>query len=199
MALKRTFDIVASLILLIVVAPLFVVIAVLIKVTMPGPVFYKGTRIGRFGRPFRMWKFRSMVVDADRLGASSTAGDDPRLTAFGSWMRRYKIDELPQLVNVLLGDMSLVGPRPQVEWAVARYSEEERLVLSVRPGVTDLASLRFANEAEILQGSTDPDRDYLERIHPEKMRLALQYVRTRSFAGDLAILARTAGAALHLT
>jgi lipopolysaccharide/colanic/teichoic acid biosynthesis glycosyltransferase len=199
MAVKRAFDIVASVLLLIALAPLLVVIAVLIKMTMPGPVFYKGTRIGRFGRPFRMWKFRSMVVDADRLGASSTAGDDPRLTPFGNWMRRYKIDELPQFVNVLFGDMSLVGPRPQVEWAVALYSEEERLVLSVRPGVTDLASLRFANEAEILKGSADPDRDYLELIHPEKMRLALEYVRTRSFTGDIAILLRTAGAALHLT
>jgi len=196
---KRAFHIVASLLLLTALAPLLLVIAVLIKITMPGPVFYRGTRIGRFGHPFRMWKFRSMVVNADRLGASSTAGDDPRLTPFGNWMRQYKIDELPQFVNVLLGDMSLVGPRPQVEWAVALYSAEERLVLSVRPGVTDLASLRFANEAEILKGSSDPDRDYLERIHPEKMRLALEYVRTRSFTGDIAILVRTAGAALHLT
>ena len=137
-----------------------------------------------------------MVPDADKVGSSSTPDDDPRMTLIGIWMRRYKVDELPQLWNVLVGEMSLVGPRPQVAWAVRNYSPEERLVLSVRPGITDPASLRFANEGAILQGHADPDRAYFELIHPEKMRLSIDYVRNRSFLGDLRIIAATFGAAL---
>jgi lipopolysaccharide/colanic/teichoic acid biosynthesis glycosyltransferase len=159
-----------------------------------GPLFYKGRRVGVMGRPFDMVKFRTMVVDAETLGGSSTPEDDPRITRVGKSLRRYKLDELPQLWNVLKGEMSFVGPRPQVQWAVDLYTEEEREILQVPPGITDHASLRFANEAEILKGSQDPDRDYIEKIHPEKMRLSLEYVRNRSFSGDLSIIARTAGA-----
>jgi len=137
-----------------------------------------------------------MVSNAEAIGCSSTPVDDPRVTAVGRFLRRTKLDELPQLWNVVVGDMSIVGPRPQVPWAVDRYTPEERLVLSVRPGITDTASLEFANEGEILRGSTDPDRDYMEKIHPEKMRLSLEYVRSRSFVSDLAIIARTVGAIL---
>jgi len=171
-------------------------IAVAIKVATPGPVLFRGTRVGRHERRFHMMKFRSMVVGADRIGASSTADDDSRMTPLGKWMRRYKVDELPQLWNVVVGDMSLVGPRPQLAWAVERYTQEEKILLTVRPGITDPASLRFANEGEILRGQSDPDRAYLELIHPEKMRLSIEYVKNRSFLGDLKILVATIGAAL---
>ncbi len=143
-----------------------------------------------------MFKFRTMIVDAERLGASSTPEDDPRITRVGWWLRRFKLDELPQLINVVKGEMSLVGPRPQVAWAVALYSEEERAVLSVRPGMTDYASLAFSNEGEILRGSADPDRDYLEKIHPHRMRLNLRYVREASFGTDLRIILATLRAVL---
>src|SRR5436853_840959 len=196
--MKRLFDVVASLVALILLAPLLLVIALAIKITAAGPILYGGERAGRFGRPFRMWKFRSMVVGADRRGPASTAVDDVRVTPVGALMRKYKLDELPQLFNVLRGEMSLVGPRPQVVWAVARYSDAEREVLSVRPGITDLASLSFANEGEILKGSVDPDRTYFERIHPEKMRLALEYVRTRTMLLDLRILGATLAAAFGI-
>jgi len=196
--MKRCFDVVVSAALLLLLSPVLLLLAVVIKLTAPGPVLYGGERAGRFGRPFRMWKFRSMVVGADARGPSSTAIDDPRITRVGALMRRYKLDELPQLLNVVRGEMSLVGPRPQVLWAVARYSDAEREVLAVRPGITDLASLSFANEAEILKGSADPDRTYYEQIHPEKMRLALEYVRTRTMRLDLWILAATLAVALGL-
>jgi len=188
---KRLFDAAVSLAGVALTGPLLLAAGLLIKLDSPGPVFYKGTRVGRQGRPFKMLKFRTMVQDADQIGASSTAEDDPRITGIGRMLRKYKLDELPQLINVLKGDMSLVGPRPQVRWAVDRYTPEEREVLTVRPGITDYASLHFSNEAEILKGSADPDRDYLEKIHPEKMRLALEYVKTRSFLVDLRIIWRT--------
>ena len=194
--MKRFFDLVAGVTLLMLLSPLMLVIAILILITMPGPVFYSGIRVGLGGRVFKMLKFRSMVVEADRRGGTSTAGDDPRITTVGRFIRRFKIDELPQLINVVKGEMSFVGPRPQVEWAVKLYSSAEQEVLTVRPGITDPASLRFANEAEILRGAADPDQAYLQLIHPEKMRLSLEYVRTRTFWGDLKIIGRTALAAL---
>jgi lipopolysaccharide/colanic/teichoic acid biosynthesis glycosyltransferase len=144
-----------------------------------------------------MLKFRTMVVDAAR-GPSSTPEDDPRITRVGRGLRRYKLDELPQLLNIIKGEMTFVGPRPQVKWAVDLYTPEERQVLLVRPGMTDLASLQFANEGEILKGSTDPDRDYMLRIHPHKMRLALEYVRSQSLFTDLKILLSTVAAVLGL-
>jgi lipopolysaccharide/colanic/teichoic acid biosynthesis glycosyltransferase len=196
MMMKRLFDVLTAALLFFVCLPFMFLMALAIKVLMPGPVFYCGIRIGLHGVPFRMWKFRSMIVDAEKIGGSSTPGDDPRMTMLGSWMRRYKVDELPQLWNVLIGDMSLVGPRPQVAWAVERYTQQERVLLTVRPGLTDPASLRFANEGEILRGHPDPDRGYLELIHPEKMRLSLNYVKARSFVGDLRILVATVSAAL---
>jgi lipopolysaccharide/colanic/teichoic acid biosynthesis glycosyltransferase len=132
-----------------------------------------------------------MVVDAERLGASSAVEDDPRITRIGGFLRRYKLDEVAQVFNVLTGNMSLVGPRPQVQWAVDLYSDEERQLLSVRPGITDYASIKFRNEGGILQGSADPDRDYLEKIAPEKIRLGLGYVRNRSLWLDVKIIAAT--------
>lgn len=191
---KRGFDIAFAGLGLLVLSPVMAFVAAWVKLSSPGPVLYRATRVGVNGRPFQMLKFRTMVVNAEALGGSSTPQDDPRITAVGRRLRGTKLDELPQLWNVLVGDMSLVGPRPQVQWAVDLYSPEERLVLSVRPGITDSASLRFANEGEILSGSVDPDKDYMEKIHPEKMRLSLEYVRSRSFARDISIIGQTIGA-----
>lgn len=190
--LKRLFDLVASLVALTLLSPLLLYLALRIKSYDGGPALYAGRRVGRDGKPFGMYKFRSMVLDADKIGGSSTPDDDPRITPVGKFLRRYKLDELPQLINVVKGEMSIVGPRPQVQWAVDLYTPEQRLVLSVPPGITDYASVRFPNEGEILKGSTDPDRDYMEKIHPEKMRLSLEYVRNRSLATDLKVIAQTA-------
>lgn len=188
---KRVFDFVLALLGLILSSPVLAVISAWIKMDSKGPVFYRGVRVGRHGEPFRMFKFRTMIVDADKVGGSSSPDDDPRITCVGRILRRYKLDELPQLFNVLTGDMSLVGPRPQVKWAVNLYTPAERQVLSVRPGMTDYASVRFPNEGEILKGSKDPDKDYMELIHPEKMRLSLEYVRDQSFLVDLKVLLQT--------
>ena len=174
-------------------SPLLVALAVLVKLD-GGPVLYRGQRVGRHGKPFRIFKFRTMVVHAESLGASSTKHDDPRITRIGRLLRRFKLDELPQLVNVLQGDMSLVGPRPQVQWAVDLYTPEEQALLSVRPGVTDYASLQFRNEGELLRGSADPDQEYLEKIAPEKIRLGLEYVCHHNMLIDLKILLATVGA-----
>lgn len=189
--LKRIFDVSISLIGLGVLASIFVLIAIAIKLADGGPVFYRGVRVGRYGKPFRIFKFRTMVVNADKIGGSSTSDDDPRITRVGKWLRKYKLDELPQLINVLKGEMSFVGPRPQVSWAVELYSEEEKVLLKVRPGITDYASIQFSNEADILRGSTDPDKDYLEKIAPEKIRLGLAYVRDHSLCVDLKIILAT--------
>ncbi len=190
--MKRLFDIVLSALGLLVLSPVLAGLALWIKRSDPGPCLYAGVRVGRGGRPFKMLKFRTMVVDADKVGPSSTSGDDQRITRPGRVMRRFKLDELPQLVNVLRGDMSFVGPRPQVQWAVDLYSPAERQLLTVRPGITDFASLRFRNEAEILRGSTDPDKDYLEKIAPGKIQLGLYYVRHHSLSTDLKLILATA-------
>jgi lipopolysaccharide/colanic/teichoic acid biosynthesis glycosyltransferase len=185
---KRAFDIVLSATALVALSPVLAAIWLRMKVDADGPVLYPGVRVGLDGRQFRMYKFRSMVVNADAIGGPSTADDDPRLTRTGRTLRRYKLDELPQLVNVLRGDMSFVGPRPQVPQEVANYTEEERGLLAVRPGITDWASIRFHNEGEILAGHADPDAAYAELIRPEKMRLGLRYVREGTFRDDLRIL-----------
>lgn len=194
--MKRTFDFGSSLISLIALTPLTLALVIVITLDSRGPILYRGMRVGRYGKPFRIFKFRTMVQDAEKLGASSTPEDDPRVTRVGRFLRKYKMDELPQLLNVIRGEMSLVGPRPQLPWAVERYSLEEKAVLNVRPGITDYASLRFRDEGEILRGSTDPDKDYFDKIHPEKMRLSLEYVRRQSFWLDCDILIRTLGAVI---
>lgn len=170
--------------------PVWAVITVLIKKD-GGPVIYKARRVGLNGKPFIMWKFRTMVVNADQLGGSSTPDDDARITDIGRFLRRTKLDEFPQLVNVLKGEMSFVGPRPQIQWAVDLYTLEERQVLSVRPGMTDSASVRFPSEGKILKGSKDPDGDYMKLIHPHKMRLSLEYVLNRSMLLDLKLIFQT--------
>lgn len=188
---KRVFDIVFATIGILLFSPLLGIFALLTMVSSSGPILYRGLRVGLNGNNFRILKFRTMVENAERLGGTSTADGDARITRIGAFLRKYKLDELPQLFNVLLGDMSFVGPRPQVEWAVKLYNSDERRLLSVRPGITDYASIAFRNEGEILKGSTDPDKDYLEKIAPEKIRLGLKYVDNHSLWIDLKIIAAT--------
>jgi lipopolysaccharide/colanic/teichoic acid biosynthesis glycosyltransferase len=189
--LKRTFDVLLSLIGVILLAPVLAPTAICIKKEDNGPIFYRGIRIGKHGKPFRIFKFRTMLVDAEKVGGSSTGDDDTRITKVGKHLRKYKLDELPQLINVLRGEMSFVGPRPQVQWAVSLYSEEEKGILSVRPGITDYASVKFSNEGEILRGTKDADKVYMEKIHPEKIRLGLEYVNQRSFLTDMKVILKT--------
>jgi len=196
--LKRLFDLIFSSIGLIVSSPFLFLIAVWIKIDSPGPVFFRGTRIGKSGKPFRIFKFRTMVANAENLGGPSTAGDDPRLTKIGNFLKKYQLDELPQLINVMAGDMTLVGPRPEVKIYVDMMTDEERnKILSVRPGMTDLASLWDFHEGEILKGSADPEKTYMEKIRPEKLRLQQEYVKNRSFLLDLKIIIKTIMKVFH--
>ncbi|MFI5126287.1 MAG: sugar transferase [Candidatus Acidiferrales bacterium] len=185
------FDVVASVAALSVFWPLLIFIGLIIRLDSPGPAIYCSRRAGRWGNPFSILKFRTMVVDAEKLGGPSTADDDPRVTRAGKILRKYKLDELPQLLNVLKGEMSIVGPRPEVLPEVELYSAEERQLLSVLPGITDWASLRFRNEGEILKGSADAHQAYWEKIRPEKIRLGLKYARSHSFLEDMRIVFET--------
>lgn len=189
--IKRSLDFICSVLGLILLSPVLVSIAAAIKHGSQGPVFYRGLRAGRNDKPFRIYKFRSMVVNAEQVGGPSTSDLDPRITSIGRFMRKFKLDELPQLLNVLRGDMSLVGPRPQVPDYVARYGDEERAVLQVRPGITDWASIWNSDEGAILAMHPDPDRAYDELIHPTKMRLQLLYVHHNSLWVDIKIIAYT--------
>ena len=189
--IKRATDILFSVIGLLVTSPLFLAIALRIWLEDGKPIFYRGERVGRFGKRFKMLKFRTMVVNAESLGGPSTADHDPRITRCGRLLRKYKLDEFPQLINVLRGEMSIVGPRPEVPFYVNLFSDEEKAILSVRPGITDWASLWNSDEGVVLAGSADPERAYLERIRPEKIRLQLAYVRNQSFLVDLGIIAQT--------
>ncbi len=190
--MKRLFDIIFSIFGLIITSPLLALVSLLIKLTSKGPVFYRGVRMGKYGKPFRIFKFRTMVVNAERLGGPSTAGDDPRLTKIGLFLKKYQLDEMPQLINVLKGEMSLVGPRPEVKMYVDMMSDEERkTILSIKPGMTDFASLLNFHESEVLKGILDPEKTYMEKIRPEKIRLQLEYVKNRSFLLDLKIIIKT--------
>lgn len=190
MVLKRLFDLFFSALAILVLSPVLLTIAVLIRLGSPGPLFYRGVRTGLNGVPFRIYKFRTMVPDAERVGGPSTALNDPRLTRMGKFLRSYKLDELPQLINILKGEMSIVGPRPQVERYTSLYQGDERLILTVRPGLTDLASIHFINLDEIL-GDGDVDEKYLHGIEPCKNVLRIKYVKERSFLGDLKIIGLT--------
>jgi lipopolysaccharide/colanic/teichoic acid biosynthesis glycosyltransferase len=195
--MKRVLDITAATVGLIALSPLLIILSVLIWLQDYHSPFYVANRMGRGERPFRMVKFRSMVVRADLSGVDSTAGDDPRITSLGKFIRRFKLDEIPQLWNVLKGEMSLVGPRPNVERETVLYTEDEKRLLSVRPGITDLASIVFADEGDILEGSTDPDLKYNQVIRPWKSRLGLLYVDAEpSAARDLIVIALTIQGAL---
>ena len=174
------------------ISPFLGLFAILIKLSSPGPVFYRGSRVGKLGKLFKIFKFRTMVENAEDLGGPSTAGDDPRLIKIGKFLKKYQLDEIPQLINVLRGEISLVGPRPEVKLYVDMMSEEERkTIFSIKPGMTDLASLWNFHEGEILRGSSDPEKAYLEKIRPEKIRLQLEYVKNRSFLLDLKIILKT--------
>lgn len=189
--MKRFFDIVASATGLIVLSPLFLVLAVWIKSDSKGPVFYRQTRVGKNNRDFRLFKFRSMRPDSDRLGLITVGGRDPRVTRSGYYIRKYKLDEFPQLINVLKGDMSLVGPRPEVRKYVNMYTPEQMRVLSVRPGITSLASIRYRNENEILAAAEDPDRCYIEQVMPDKLAIDLEYVDRADLWNDIRLIFST--------
>lgn len=189
--IKRFFDLFVSLTGLILLSPVLIGISLLIFLTDRGPVFYRAERTGRKGRSFRMYKFRSMVPDADKRGPASAASTDCRITPVGRTLRKYKLDELPQFINVMTGEMSVVGPRPEVKKFTDMYNEQEMAILSVKPGITDWASLWNSNEGEILEGTDDPDFAYMQLIRPEKIRLQLKYVNDCNFLIDLKIFLLT--------
>ena len=189
--MKRLFDIVASGLGLIVLSPLFLILAIWIKLDSKGPVFYRQVRVGYKDKDFRIFKFRSMRVGADKGSLVTIGGHDPRVTRSGYFIRKFKFDELPQLINVFLGDMSLVGPRPEVRHYVDYWTPEQMHVLDVRPGITDPASIKFRNENELMEKAEDPEKYYIEVIMQEKIKLYLVYVKKHSFFYDLGLIFKT--------
>jgi lipopolysaccharide/colanic/teichoic acid biosynthesis glycosyltransferase len=192
----RLLDIVASLLGLLLLSPLFLVVAILVKLSSPGPVLYRGQRVGKDGRRFRLYKFRTMVVNADQAGPGITTAGDHRITRVGRWLRHTKLDELPQLFNVLLGDMSLVGPRPEDPRYLRHYTPEQRRLLSVRPGITSPASLHYRHEEHLLAGP-DWERTYVEQVLPAKLAIELAYLPRRTLRSDVAVIWRTLLALFH--
>ena len=188
---KRAMDIAISAAALCVLWPVFLLIALAIVIDDPGPVFYRQVRVGRGGRPFRIFKFRTMVVDADKKGLSITVGRDSRITRVGAFLRKTKLDELAQLLNVLCGQMSFVGPRPEVPRYVELYTPYQRQVLLVRPGITDYASIAYRNENDLLAGAEDPERMYIDVIMPDKIELNMKYLREISPLADLRLILKT--------
>ena len=196
---KRGFDLLVSAGALLVLWPLLLIMGLVIRLDSAGPAVFRQERVGRLGRSFQMLKFRTMRAEPVASGPLITAADDPRITRVGGWLRATKMDELLQLVNVLKGDMSLVGPRPEVAKYVAVYPPAERdLILSVRPGITDEAAIQFRDEASLLAAADDPERYYVEEILPRKLSLYRDYVANRSFGGDLGLMWRTCRAVLHM-
>jgi lipopolysaccharide/colanic/teichoic acid biosynthesis glycosyltransferase len=190
--MKRAVDFVMSLLGLVILSPFFAVIALLVKIHDRGPVFFVQTRVGQGGRPFRMFKFRSMTMGSDK-GAALTVGQDPRITPVGHFLRRGKIDELPQLINVLRGEMSLVGPRPEIEKFVACYSTDQREVLRLKPGITDPASFAFFDESDLLSQVADPERFYQDQLMGEKIRINLDYAERANLLTDTLLILATVG------
>ena len=189
--MKRLFDVIASGLGLVVLSPLFLVLAIWIKLDSKGPVFYRQVRVGRNNKDFRIFKFRSMRVGADKGSLVTIGGRDPRVTRSGYWIRKFKLDELPQLLNVFIGDMSLVGPRPEVRHYVDYWTPEQMRVLDVRPGITDPASIKFRNENELMEKAEDPEKYYIEVIMQEKIKLYLEYVEKHNFFYDIALIFKT--------
>ena len=189
--MKRIFDVIASGLGLIVLSPLFLILAIWIKSDSKGPVFYRQVRVGYKNKDFRIFKFRSMKVGADKGSLVTIGGHDPRVTRSGYFIRKFKFDELPQLINVFLGDMSLVGPRPEVRHYVDYWTPEQMHVLDVRPGITDPASIKFRNENELMEKAEDPEKYYIEVIMQEKIKLHLEYVEKHSFCYDLGLIFKT--------
>lgn len=195
--MKRLFDIVASGLGLIVLSPLFLILAIWIKLDSKGPVFYRQVRVGYKNKDFRIFKFRSMRVGADKGSLVTIGGHDPRVTRSGYFIRKFKFDELPQLINVFLGDMSLVGPRPEVRHYVDYWTPVQMHVLDVRPGITDPASIKFRNENELMEKAEDPEKYYIEVIMQEKIKLYLEYVEKHSFFYDLGLIFKTFFVIIH--
>lgn len=191
--MKRLVDILLSLFGLLVLLPFFVVAAVAIVLDSKGGVFFLQTRVGKDNKDFKLFKFRTMGVDAERMGQLTIGGNDSRITRVGHFLRRYKLDELPQLLNVLLGDMSLVGPRPEVRRYVDLYTPEQQQVLSIKPGLTDYASIKYADESELLAKAENPEQFYIETVMPDKLAINLKYIKSRSLAMDMGILFKTIG------
>ena len=189
--MKRLFDIISALLGLVFLSPLLIILAIGVKLSSPGMILYRQQRIGLEARPFYLYKFRSMVANADRMGSSVTTAVDRRITPFGRFLRGYKLDELPQLWNVLIGEMSLVGPRPDVAEIVDQYTDDQLAILDVRPGITSIASLHMRNEEGLLALFPDPDDAYIKYVVPAKIELALEHVRRDSFWFDLKILLLT--------
>jgi len=189
--LKRLFDIVCAFAGLMLLAPLLAAIAICITLESKGGVFYRQSRVGRYGKEFKLYKFRSMFPDADKKGLLTVGGRDPRITAVGYYLRKFKLDELPQLLNVFNGSMSLVGPRPEVKKYVDLYTAEQRNVLNVRPGITDYASLEYFSENELLATSNDPEKTYINEIMPAKLELNKKYIKEAGLVTDLRIIFRT--------
>lgn len=189
--MKRLFDIVCSFFGLLVLSPLFVFLSLWVGLGSKGGVFYKQKRVGRFNKDFTLYKFRSMRVGSDKKGLLTIGGKDSRVTKAGFFIRKYKLDELPQLLNVLKGDMSFVGPRPEVRKYVDMYTERQLKVLDVRPGITDLASIKYRNENDLLAAADNPEQYYIDFVMQDKLALNLQYIETRSFFGDIKLIFRT--------
>ena len=188
--MKRIFDIISSLFGLILLSPFMIIIAILIKLDSKGPIFFKQVRVTKNGREFKIFKYRTMRVGSDKF-SQITVGKDSRITKVGDFLRKYKLDEIPQLINVLIGDMSLVGPRPEVPKYVALYTEEQREILKVRAGITDYASIEFSNENDILANETDPEKAYIEKIMPRKIELNKKYLSEISVMTDIKIILLT--------
>ncbi len=192
MGIKRVFDIICALCGLIVLSPVLFLIIVLIKLTSAGPVFFRQTRVGQYEKLFQIHKFRTMIVNAEASGLKITVGRDSRITPIGHFLRKTKLDELPQLIDVLMGTMSLVGPRPEVPEYVQYYTNDVKaIVLSVRPGITDWASIKMIDENDILAGASDPQQAYIQQILPEKLAYAVRYVQTRSLKLDVYLILLT--------
>ena len=189
--MKRLFDILLSGIGLLIISPLLLIVAIWIKLDSPGPIFYRQVRVGRYNKDFRIFKFRSMRIGSDKGSLVTIGGRDPRITRSGYFIRKFKIDELPQLINVFVGDMSLVGPRPEVRHYVNYWTEEQMHVLDVRPGITDPASIKFRNENELLAQAEDPEKYYIEVIMQEKIKLYLEYVAKNCLWYDIKLIFQT--------
>jgi lipopolysaccharide/colanic/teichoic acid biosynthesis glycosyltransferase len=188
---KRFFDIAVALVALILLSPVLLIVGVAVVLDSPGPVFYRGLRIGKDGVPFGMLKFRTMCLNADRMGSALTRGRDPRVTRVGCILRQWKLDEIPQLLNVLRGEMSLVGPRPEAPCYVEHYTPEQRLVLTVRPGITGATQIAYRHEEVLLQNCVNMEEEYINRIMPQKLALDLDYMAQRSLWLDILLVART--------
>ena len=192
--MKKLFDFAFSIAGLVILSPLFLVISVWIKLDSKGSVFYKQVRVGKNSSDFKLYKFRTMRTDSDKSGLLTVGGRDPRITGAGYFLRKFKLDELPQLFNIAAGQMSFVGPRPEVRKYVDLYNDEQRKVLSVLPGITDVASIKYRNENELLEKAEDPESYYIESIMPDKLKLNLDYIEQRSFTNDIKVIFKTLAA-----